>query len=57
VDSLEEVTFSDCAGITDDGVSALARLPKLRVLTVSGRGVTAGVVSRFPESVTVRYST
>jgi hypothetical protein len=57
VDSLEAVTFSDCAGISDDGVAALARLPRLKVLSVSGRGVTAAAAARFPKGVTVRFST
>lgn len=57
VDSLEEVTFSACAGLTDAGVGALARLPRLRVLRVSGRGLTPTVTSHFPARVTVHYST
>lgn len=57
IGSLEEVTFSGCAGLTDDGISALARLPKLRVLRVSGQSVTPTVASYFPADVTVCYST
>lgn len=54
--SLEEVTFVACHGLTDDGVAALARLPRLRRLEVSGRGLTRRVVDPFPQSVTVHYS-
>lgn len=57
IDLLEEVTFSACAGLTDAGVGALARLPRLRVLSVSGRGLTPEVSARFPAGVTVHYST
>lgn len=56
VDSLEEITFSACAGISDAGVAALARLPRLRSLSVSGRGLTPQVSTPFPASVTVHYS-
>ena len=57
VDSLEEVTFDSCAGLTTGGVAALARLPRLRRLRVSGmRGVTREVVAAFADGVTVRYA-
>lgn len=51
--SLERVTFDACHGLTDSGVAALARLPRLRELRVSGRGVTADVARAFGASVTV----
>jgi hypothetical protein len=54
MDSLERITFDTCHGLTDAGVGALARLPRLRELSVSGRGVTASVTRLFPPSVTVR---
>jgi hypothetical protein len=51
--SLERVTFDTCHGLTNAGVAALARLPRLRALSVSGRGVTADVVRAFDGSVSV----
>lgn len=54
--TLEEVTFSACAGITDEGVAALAALPRLRTLRVSGRHVTPRVAERFGPQVNVEYS-
>ena len=56
MDSLERVTFDSCAGLTDDGVASLARLPRLAEVRLSGQQLTAGVVSRFPGRVTVHYS-
>ena len=56
MESLEEITFDSCAGLTDAGVAALARLPKLRKLGVSGMAnVTAGVAAAFASGVRVRY--
>lgn len=55
--SLERVTFDSCPQLTNAGVARLTRLPKLQVLRVSGRGLTRDVVSAFPETVTVHYST
>jgi len=57
MDSLEEVTFSACALLTNEGISALARLPGLRELDVGGMpSVTEDVVRVFPSSVHVKYS-
>jgi len=54
--SLEEITFDTCTGLTDAGVGALARLPRLRRVSVSGmRGVTSAVASAFDPRVEVRY--
>jgi hypothetical protein len=56
MESLEEVTFDSCAGLSDAGIGALARLPRLRTLRVSGmRNVTRGVVTAFGGGVEVRY--
>jgi F-box/leucine-rich repeat protein 14 len=52
--SLERVTFDTCHSLTDSGVAALARLPRLRELRVSGRGVTADVARAFGASVAVQ---
>ncbi len=56
LDSLERITFDTCHGLTDAGIVSLARLPRLRELSVSGRGVTAAVGRPFPPTVAVhRY--
>lgn len=54
--SLERVTFDSCAGLTNAGIAALARLPRLREVSISGQGITADVVKAFPAGVEVRYS-
>ena len=55
--SLEEITFDTCADLTNAGVAALARLPRLRRLAVSGmKQVTADVVDAFGPGVQVRHS-
>ena len=54
--SLERITFSACAGVTNSGLANLARLPRLRELRVSGPGITEEIASVFPERVRVRYS-
>jgi hypothetical protein len=56
--TLEDITFDSCAALTDRGVAALARLPNLRTLSVSGmREVTAEVAKGFAPGVDVRHST
>ncbi|MFI5310772.1 MAG: ankyrin repeat domain-containing protein [Gemmatimonadales bacterium] len=55
--SLEDVGFDTCVALTDRGVSALARLPRLRELSLGGMPrVTPEIVAAFPGSVRVRYS-
>lgn len=55
--SLEEITFDSCAGLTNAGITALARLPKLRTLRVSGmRNVTREVAVAFGDEVKVSHS-
>jgi hypothetical protein len=57
MESLEEVEFSACAGLTSTGVAALARLPRLREVSVGDmRNVTPEIVAAFPGRVRVRYS-
>jgi Leucine-rich repeat (LRR) protein len=56
MDSLDEITFDACHNLTDSGVAALAKLPRLRELRVAGNGLTPIVASMFPPSVTVHYS-
>ena len=53
MDSLERVTFDTCHGLTNAGVAKLARLPRLRELRVSGKGVTPDVRSAIPPGVAV----
>jgi hypothetical protein len=55
MDSLERITFDMCHGLTPAGVARLARLPRLRELRVSGKGIAADVVERFPPGVRVVY--
>ena len=55
MDSLERITFDTCHRLTNAGVARLARLPRLRELGVSGRGVTSGVVEAFSPHVRVFY--
>jgi hypothetical protein len=53
MDTLERITFDACHGLTDAGIAKLARLPSLKELGVSGKGVTAAVQAMFPVSVAV----
>ena len=53
MDALERITFDACHHLTDAGVAKLARLPALKELRVSGKGVTAAVRAMFPASVAV----
>ena len=53
--SLEEITFDSCAGLTNAGIRHLARLPRLRDLSVGGMPrVTAEVAVAFPPQVRFR---
>jgi hypothetical protein len=54
--TLEQITFDSCAGLTNNGIAALARLPRLQRLSVSGmKHVTPDILTVFREGV-VRYS-
>jgi hypothetical protein len=54
--TLQEVTFDSCAGLTNAGIAALARLPRLARLRVSGmRNVTRAVVDAFGAGVKLAY--
>jgi hypothetical protein len=56
--TLEHVTFDTCTALTDAGVAALARLPRLRRLRVSGmRHVTPAVADAFGPGVRVSHGT
>jgi hypothetical protein len=56
IDSLEEITFDACHGLTDAGIAALSRLPRLHTLRVAGHGLTPMVATPFADRVTVHYS-
>jgi hypothetical protein len=56
MESLERITFDGCHGLTNAGISRLARLPRLRELRVSGKGVTSDVAGAFSPHVTVVHS-
>jgi hypothetical protein len=54
--SLESIEFFDCAGISNDGVRLLARLPLLCAITVEGSPkVTREGMLVFPASVRANY--
>ena len=53
MDSLECITFDACHGLTNAGVARLARLPALRELRVSGKGISADVAGAFSPQVSV----
>ena len=53
MDSLERITFDTCHGLTNAGVARLARLPRLRELRVSGKGITRDIADSFSSQVTV----
>jgi hypothetical protein len=55
MDSLERITFDACHNLTNAGVGKLARLPSLKELRVSGKGVTAAVRAMFPPSVALSW--
>ncbi len=57
ISSLARVQFDTCAGLTNAGVAALARLPRLSELRLSGMpNVTKDVVSVFGNGVRVHHS-
>lgn len=57
IDSLEEITFDTCLGLSDAGIVKLARLPHLRRLDVGSMPkVTAAVAAAFPADVRVRHT-
>jgi hypothetical protein len=55
-DTLERITFDRCPNLTNAGVATLARLPRLKEISVSGPGVTGEVVAAFPPRVRVNYT-
>jgi ankyrin repeat protein len=57
ISSLEVVTFSGCAALTNTGAAALARLPRLREVTFDGpHHVTQEVLGAFAANVKVTVS-
>ena len=56
IDSLEHIVFDTCVGLSTAGVAALARLPNLRELGVSGMpAVTSEVSAAFGRDVRVSW--
>jgi Leucine-rich repeat (LRR) protein len=56
ISSLENIGLTQLHGITNTGIAALTRLPRLRELDLGGlRNVTPDVVALFPPHVRVRY--
>jgi hypothetical protein len=55
IDSLETVIFDACHNLTNDGIAALARLPRLKELRISGNSLTRDVVKAFGSTVDVHY--
>jgi hypothetical protein len=57
IDSLENVSFSECHGLTNAGITALARLPRLRKLDLGGMPkITGDAFAAFPPRVRVHHS-
>lgn len=57
METLESVTFSACARLTNAGVATLARLPRLIEVDLGGMpGVTPAVIGAFAPGVEVRYN-
>jgi len=55
MDSLEEITFDTCIGVTDKGLAALGRLPRLRSIRASGMpGVTPEQIFALQSIITLR---
>jgi hypothetical protein len=55
--SLEHLEFWQCAGLTNAGIAHLARLPKLREISLEGLpNVTREAIALFPVGVRVNYS-
>lgn len=54
--SLERISFYGCPGVTNAGVVALAGLPRLREVQISGPQITPECAAAFPASVRVEIS-
>jgi RNA polymerase sigma factor (sigma-70 family) len=54
--SLERIAFYGCAGVTNEGVVALAGLPRLREVEISGPQISPACAAAFPASVRVEIS-
>lgn len=55
IESLEELEFWQIARITNAGLTALARLPRLRKLSLDSAGITREGLKVFPAGVEVSY--
>jgi hypothetical protein len=57
MESLEQVLFDNCAGITDDGLVFLAGLPKLKEVSIDGSPqVTRAGLNVFGANVNVKFA-
>ena len=57
IDSLENLEFWECMGLTDAGAAQIARLPNLREVAFHGlSGITRNVLTIFSPNVRVTYS-
>jgi hypothetical protein len=54
--SLERISFYGCASVTNAGVAALAGLPRLREIQISGPQITSECAAAFPASIRVEIS-
>lgn len=58
IPSLEEVEFSACANLTNQGIATLTRLPRLRELRLGGMpNITPDIATLFPKSVRIEMNT
>ncbi len=56
ISSLENIGLTQLHGVTNTGIAALTRLPRLRELDLGGlRNVTPDVIALFPEHVRVHF--
>ena len=55
IESLEELEFWQIARITNAGLTALARLPRLKKLSLDSAGITREGLKVFPAGVEVSY--
>jgi len=55
MNTLERITLDGCHAVTNVGVAKLARLPVLKELRVSSKGVTKELLAMFPASLAVDF--
>jgi hypothetical protein len=58
MDSLRHIELLGCAGVSNEGIKSLARLPDLEKLELSGmQRVTREALTAFPGSIEVQLTT